>query len=115
MTSYLFIVNPHARNKEVGKKWSKVEKEIKNRKMDYSVEFTTHPKHAIEIAKDQARNFDCVIAAGGDGTSHEVANGIYGIDVSFGTLALGLCTPSSSNSNSLTTGGRCAQARRLQP
>ncbi len=89
MTSYLFIVNPHARNKEVGKRWSNVEKEIKNRKMDYSVEFTTHPKHAIEIAKDQAKNFNCVIAAGGDGTSHEVANGIYGTDVSFGILALG--------------------------
>ena len=89
MTSYLFIVNPNARNGEIGKMWPKIEEEIKKRNFDYSVEFTNEPKHAIEIAKTKGEQFDCVIATGGDGTVNEVANGLYGLDVSFGVLPLG--------------------------
>ncbi len=89
MTSYLFIVNPNARNGEIGKMWPKIEEEIKKRGFNYTVEMTKEPKHAIEIAKTRGENFDVVAATGGDGTVNEVANGLYGLDVSFGVLPLG--------------------------
>ena len=89
MTSYLFIVNPHARNGNIGKNWPEVEEEIKKRGIDYSVQLTKEPKHAIQLAKEGAKNYDCVIATGGDGTVNEVANGIYGTGTTFGVLPLG--------------------------
>lgn len=54
---------------------------------------TRHPGHAEELACDAAGNgFQLVAAAGGDGTVHEVANGILKsqrTDVLFGVLPLG--------------------------
>lgn len=40
------------------------------------VRVTTHPGQALELARTDAAGFDCVIAAGGDGTVHEVASGL---------------------------------------
>ncbi|MHA1303509.1 MAG: diacylglycerol/lipid kinase family protein [Candidatus Heimdallarchaeaceae archaeon] len=87
--NYLFIVNPHARNGMVGKKWPKVELEIKRKNMDYEVKFTERPKHAIEIAKDNRDDYEVIIACGGDGTVNEVVNGLYGGKSIFGVLPLG--------------------------
>ncbi|MCG3220628.1 MAG: YegS/Rv2252/BmrU family lipid kinase [Candidatus Heimdallarchaeota archaeon] len=89
MVSYLFIVNPNARNGKIGKMWPKVESEIKNQNFDYSVELTKEPLHAIDIARDKGKDFDCIVATGGDGTVNEVANGVYEIDGTFGVLPLG--------------------------
>lgn len=36
---------------------------------------TQQPKHAIDIAK-RLVNFDLVISVGGDGTAHEIVNGL---------------------------------------
>ncbi len=89
MTSYLFIVNPNARNGDIGKMWPKVEEEIKKRGLNYTVEMTNEPRHAIEIAKSRGEEFDVVVATGGDGTVNEVANGLYGLNTTFGILPLG--------------------------
>ena len=40
------------------------------------IEFTKHPKHAMELAKGAKNKYDMVIVAGGDGTVNEVINGI---------------------------------------
>ena len=40
------------------------------------VRVTEHPGHALELARTASAGFDCVIAAGGDGTVHEVASGL---------------------------------------
>lgn len=89
MTSYLFIVNPKARNGDIGEMWPKVEEEIVKRGLNYSVEMTKEPKHAIEIAKSKGEEFDVIVATGGDGTVNEVANGLYGLNTTFGLLPLG--------------------------
>ena len=89
MTKYLFIVNPHARNKTIGKMWPEVEGEILERGWNHTTIYTQHPKHAIEIAKEEAKNYDIIVATGGDGTVNEVANGLYGTGKSFGVLPLG--------------------------
>jgi len=41
-----------------------------------TLELTTRPGHATELARAHARGADRIIAVGGDGTVHEVANGL---------------------------------------
>lgn len=48
---------------------------------------TSAPLEALEIARHEAPRFDAVVAAGGDGTVHEVANGL--LEAASGT-ALGV-------------------------
>ncbi len=88
-SSYLFIVNPNARNKLVGKKWLNVEPIIKSKEIDHEIIFTEYQGHAIEIAKDRHKDFDVVVATGGDGTINEVINGLYESNTAFAPLALG--------------------------
>ncbi|MHA1198579.1 MAG: diacylglycerol/lipid kinase family protein [Candidatus Heimdallarchaeaceae archaeon] len=89
MTSYLFIVNPNARNGAIGKMWPRIEGEILERGLNHTTIYTTEPKHATEIAREEANNYDVIVATGGDGTVNEVANGLYGTGASFGVLPLG--------------------------
>lgn len=89
MTSFLFIVNPHARNRLVAKKWPKIDSLLKSEKVEFETMFTQYPKHAIELAKDNADNYDAIVAVGGDGTAHEVANGVIGKEVTFGIFPIG--------------------------
>jgi diacylglycerol kinase family enzyme len=50
----------------------------------------THPGHAQELARAAvAQHYDLVIAAGGDGTVNEVANGLIGSDVVLAPLPVG--------------------------
>jgi diacylglycerol kinase (ATP) len=54
---------------------------------------TLHPGHAIELAEQAAfEGFDVVAAAGGDGTAHEVLNGLMRVqnpDVQFSIIPIG--------------------------
>jgi len=51
---------------------------------------TEHAGHATELARQAvAQGFDRIIAAGGDGTVAEVAQGIVGTDACLGVLPLG--------------------------
>ncbi len=89
MTTYLFVINPKARDGKIGKMWPKVEEEILRRGLDHKSIYTQHQGHAIEIAKEMEKDFDVVVAVGGDGTVNEVANGLYGTDTLFGLIPLG--------------------------
>ena len=40
------------------------------------IRVTEYAGHALELARTHAAAFECVIAAGGDGTVHEVASGL---------------------------------------
>ena len=71
------IGNPASASASTGDAWNKVVKQLKDAGEDVEVMATQHAGHAIELAKDAAakgaRKF---IAAGGDGTIHEVMTGI---------------------------------------
>lgn len=59
---------------------------------------TQHSAHAIECAEQAACDgFDVIVAAGGDGTVHEVANGILRVNANSAQTALGMLPIGSGN------------------
>ena len=69
----LLIVNPEAKHGETAALVPAVEKLLQSTPHDTVV--TTHMGHAVEIARD-AQGYSVLVAVGGDGTVHEVLNGI---------------------------------------
>ena len=75
---WLAIVNLLSGSGKCGRDWENIAKMLYSNGIDFDTVFTGHRFHAIELTKraiveDGYRN---LIAIGGDGTIHEVANGI---------------------------------------
>jgi YegS/Rv2252/BmrU family lipid kinase len=71
------IVNLTAAGGAVKKQWPAIEAALKAGLPVADVWFTAYPKHAIELVEKAVEaGYRRLIAVGGDGTNHEVANGI---------------------------------------
>lgn len=78
----MVIVNPAAANGKVGKLWEKLEGYLSKRISTVEVVHTLRPGHATELTEEAIKNgFRHIIAVGGDGTNHEVTNGILHQDL----------------------------------
>ena len=83
----LFVVNPQAGGGRAGRTLREVRAILERRLGPVEVAGTERAGHAIDLAREGTRQGrDIVIAAGGDGTLHEVANGVLD---GGGTAALG--------------------------
>ncbi|MGG1675961.1 diacylglycerol/lipid kinase family protein [Neobacillus sp. NRS-1170] len=79
MKQIYFIINPKAGNGRCFKIWRNIEALLKAEQISYLAFFTEFPGHAKILASQiAASNNDqkLMIAVGGDGTMHEVMNGI---------------------------------------
>jgi YegS/Rv2252/BmrU family lipid kinase len=73
----LVIVNPNAAAGGAGRTFGAVRTVMEHRLGPVEVVFTSGPGHAIELSRQAAQSGRTrIIAVGGDGTLHEVANGI---------------------------------------
>jgi diacylglycerol kinase (ATP) len=71
------IVNPRAGGGLAGKTFPELRRVVESRLGRCDVAATERPGHAIDLARDEAtRGRALIIAVGGDGTLHEVANGV---------------------------------------
>ncbi len=72
-----FIINPAAGGGRAGRRWSDYSKKLQAAGIRFDAVFTKEKKHAIELAKTAVEE-GCrhLVAVGGDGTAHEVINGI---------------------------------------
>jgi YegS/Rv2252/BmrU family lipid kinase len=71
------IVNPRSGGGRAGRTFPEVHAILERRLGAVDVSFTERPGHAIALAREAARaGASVVIAVGGDGTLHEVANGV---------------------------------------
>lgn len=87
---YLFIVNPKAgkgRNKKIV---PMLERASAKRGIECTFMYTEAQGDGEAIAKSaRAQGFTHVVGLGGDGTSHEIVNGLLGTGVIFGTVPSG--------------------------
>jgi len=71
------IANPQSGRGKVGKEFGEFERILRGDGLDYRIVRTTHPGHATEIARAALAGGErYLVAAGGDGTVHEVVNGM---------------------------------------
>lgn len=74
MKRYLYIINPASQNGRTARNWPKMERQIPH---VAEIKMTSRHQEAIAWAADARKNkFDAVIAVGGDGTIHEIVNGL---------------------------------------
>jgi len=73
----LVVLNPAAGRGKCARLRNRIERGLRDAGMQYELAETTGPGHAIGLAREAAGNgFKRLIAAGGDGTIHEVVNGL---------------------------------------
>jgi YegS/Rv2252/BmrU family lipid kinase len=72
-------VNPRAGRGAVERGWPEVRRVLDDGRVDYDVTVTDRPGHGTQAARAAVEN-GCtfVVAVGGDGTVHEVVNGLMG-------------------------------------
>lgn len=86
----LIILNPSAGWGRAARHAAEVEGILRGAGFPFEVAATSRPGEATELARDAAAaGRDLVVAAGGDGTAHEVANGLVGSGTVMGLLPLG--------------------------
>ena len=77
MTKYKIILNPTAGKGNGLRVKPEIEQNLKKYNLDFDIDLTGYPEHAIDLARQAAEDgFDVVVAAGGDGTVNEVINGL---------------------------------------
>ena len=72
------IVNPAAGAGKTAKKWPQIMSLLKSLGLDFEHDITEAPGHAIELAKSAVeKGYEMVVSVGGDGTIHEIVNGLH--------------------------------------
>jgi diacylglycerol kinase (ATP) len=100
----LVILNPYASRWLAQKRLPEAEAALQKAEVEYEVIVSEYAGHGIELAYEAAqKGYDPVIAAGGDSTYNEVANGLVnaaGDDtsrISFGILPMGTANDLAAN------------------
>ena len=71
------IVNPVAGNGRAGRRWSGLEARLRLEGIRMEVVFTQEPGHATRLARQGLEaGFTTLVGVGGDGTLHEILNGL---------------------------------------
>lgn len=77
MTRYMIILNPIAGAGTAIKAMPRIKELMSQYELNYDISLTDYPGHAIDLARKAAADgYEYIIAAGGDGTSNEVLNGL---------------------------------------
>lgn len=88
---YAFIVNRIAGGGKGKRIWKKVEKQLQKLNVRYHVYFTERKKEATDVARMIVKEgrVEAVVVVGGDGTVHEVVNGLVGTDLPLSVIPAG--------------------------
>ena len=75
--SWFIIANPIAGNQKFSKQWKEIQQLLNSKNIDYSFVFTQFSKHEIELVQNAIQQgFRNIISVGGDGTLHNIVNGV---------------------------------------
>ena len=71
------IVNPVASGGRVAQRWPELRDTLARQGLQFEDELTQYPRHATEIARQAlVDGFRYIVCVGGDGTVHEIVNGL---------------------------------------
>jgi diacylglycerol kinase (ATP) len=74
---WYIIVNPAGGNGSVGRAWPSIRQRLSDAGFSFTEAMTKAPMHAMQLVEDAVHTgFRKIIAVGGDGTNHEVINGM---------------------------------------
>jgi len=105
------IVNPTAGANSTRRKWPDIRSLLKAAGIKFHFQFTEAKGHGIELARAAAsEGYNFLVAVGGDGTIHEVANGIMNSNQSSQT-ALGIVSTGTGSDLTRSTGISADYAR----
>ena len=90
MSRHLVIYNPIAGRGRAIKHWPEVEQALIESGVEFDVVTTSAPLEALSLAEKAPEKYSAVIAVGGDGTVHEVVNGLLRASNEGETIALGV-------------------------
>ena len=75
---WMVIANPKAGKNKVLEEWSQIDKALISAGIEFDAVFSKSKYHSIELSVKAVREgYRHLIAVGGDGTIHEVVNGIF--------------------------------------
>ncbi|MEO9531444.1 MAG: YegS/Rv2252/BmrU family lipid kinase [Crocinitomicaceae bacterium] len=83
----LFLLNPISGIGEKGDVPDLVKQYLTDHK--HELRFTAYRKHGEEIANAEKKNFDAIVAIGGDGTVNEIAGALANSDCALGVIPAG--------------------------
>ena len=98
MSHARIIVNPAAGAGRTAREWPHIKDLFKGVGLSFDHDETEAPGHAVELAKEAAqKGYETIISVGGDGTIHEIVNGMYAAGGN-GSVRLGIiCTGTGSD------------------
>ncbi|MBK6932721.1 MAG: diacylglycerol kinase family lipid kinase [Saprospirales bacterium] len=74
---WYIIANPAAANGAAGRRWPRIEALLQEMGVSYTVRFTDARGHAVRLVDDAVlKGHRHILGLGGDGTNHEIVNGI---------------------------------------
>ena len=77
-SKWMVIANPKAGKNKVLEEWHLIDSALKGAGVEFDSVFSKSKYHSIELAVKAVRDgYRNIIAVGGDGTIHEVVNGIF--------------------------------------
>jgi len=89
-SNILFIINPISGGKDKQKIPAIIDAHLDREQFNANFAFTEYAGHAAEIAEEAAnKNFDIIVAVGGDGTINEVAGKVMQAQKTLGVLPFG--------------------------
>jgi YegS/Rv2252/BmrU family lipid kinase len=91
LSRHLVVLNPAAGRGRARREWPRLAGQLRDAGLDFDVAETRAAGDGARHAERAAREYAAVIAAGGDGTVHEVVNGLMraGGPAALGVLPLG--------------------------
>jgi YegS/Rv2252/BmrU family lipid kinase len=74
---WFVIINPTSGNGASKRKWPNIKATLETENFDFDFVFTKHENHSIELVNDiVSKGFRNIICIGGDGTLHNIINGV---------------------------------------
>ncbi|HKJ06370.1 MAG TPA: diacylglycerol kinase family protein [Flavobacteriaceae bacterium] len=95
---WFVIVNPTSGNCTARKLWPKIEHELQVQLVHFETVFTEHKNHAFKLVQQAIdKGFLNIISVGGDGSLHNIINGIFNYNSAYKHIKLGVIPIGTGN------------------